>query len=135
MSGGAEGHRWYDTWEEGGTTVERFVDFIQQIIDDIGPGTAERRFCFTMDNLAAHLNTMVFDLIIGNGHRMVRRAPYYPVDGPIEYVFNTLQNLLNVFMREIHDMDTLRHHTHRIITSMGNFQGYFRHVGFEYHNN
>lgn len=93
--------RWYDLWEDGGTTNERFYEFVERIINGIGPGTEERRRCFTMDNLNAHLNPTVLGLIINFGHRVLFRAPYYPVDGPIEYVFNTLQNILCIYMRDI----------------------------------
>lgn len=48
--------RWYDLWEEGGTTNARFYAFVQRIINGIGPGTDERRRCFTMDNLTSHTN-------------------------------------------------------------------------------
>lgn len=55
---GAAGHpsaeRWIDMWNVGGTTVDRFVTFIQRILHDIGPGTPARRRVFTMDNLTAH---------------------------------------------------------------------------------
>jgi hypothetical protein len=38
-------------WTGEGTTGTRMITFIQRIINDIGPGTAQRRYCFTMDNL------------------------------------------------------------------------------------
>ena len=88
-----EADRWVDLWEEGGTTNERFYQFICRIIDDIGPGTPQRRRVFAMDNLNAHTNPTIFAMIINSGHRILFRAPYYPVDGPIEYIFNTIQNL------------------------------------------
>ena len=34
-------------------------------------------------------------------HRVVYRAPYYPVDGAIEYIFNVIQLLLHLRLREI----------------------------------
>jgi len=43
--------RWRDMWTSEGTTGTRMIAFIQRIINDIGPGTAQRRYCFTMDNL------------------------------------------------------------------------------------
>lgn len=126
------GERWYELWEEGGTTNERFIQFIVRIINEIGPGTDDRRRCFTMDNLNAHTSPTVWALIVGSGHRLVFRAPYYPVDGPIEYVFNTLQNILCVFMREITDMESLRVKVEDVIALFGNFWHYFEHVGFQY---
>ena len=46
--------RWVDMWTEGGTDVNRFMDFIDDILEDIGQGTPGNRRCFTMDNLIAH---------------------------------------------------------------------------------
>ena len=124
--------RWYDLWEDGGTTNERFYQFVERIINDIGPGTEERRQCFTMDNLNAHLNPTVLALIINSGHRVLFRAPYYPVDGPIEYVFNTMQNLLCIYMKDIYNMARLRNKVEEVIGSLQYFSQYFTHVGFNY---
>ena len=90
------GERWVDFEQKTGTTVLDFYQFVEQIIDSIGDGTPARRRCFTMDNLAAHRNRMVVQLIIDRGHRVVFRAPYYAVDGAIEYFFNTLQHDLTI---------------------------------------
>ena len=46
--------RQVDMWTEGGTDVNRFMDFIDDILEDIGQGTPGNRRCFTMDNLIAH---------------------------------------------------------------------------------
>ena len=48
---GANPRRWRDTWTGEGTTGPRMIDFIQAILNDIGPGTPQRRYCFTLDNL------------------------------------------------------------------------------------
>ena len=37
--------RWRNLWLDGRTTIERFLDFIEEIIQHIGPGTPERRYC------------------------------------------------------------------------------------------
>ena len=39
-------------WLEGETTGDKMIEFIQMILDEIGPGTPVRRRCFTMDNLS-----------------------------------------------------------------------------------
>ena len=72
--------RWYDLWEDGGTTNENIYEFTERIINDIGPGTEERRQCFTMDNSNAHLNPIALTLIINSDHRVLFRAPYYPMN-------------------------------------------------------
>jgi hypothetical protein len=55
-----------------------------------------------MDNLNIHHNPLVLHLIRQRGHRVVFRAPYRPQDGPIEYVFNTIETGLTAAMHAIH---------------------------------
>ena len=38
---------------------------------------------------SSHHNAQVSAMVLAAGHRIMFRAPYYPVDGPIEFVFNT----------------------------------------------
>jgi hypothetical protein len=40
-------------------------------------------------------------IIYAAGHRLAFRAPYYPIDGPIEFVFNTVQGMLRINMAQI----------------------------------
>jgi hypothetical protein len=42
----------------------------------------------------SHHNARMAAIIINAGHRLAYRAPYYPVDGPIKFVFNTIQGML-----------------------------------------
>ena len=46
--------RWSDLWTEGGTTVDKMLDFLQHVLDDVGPATPESACCFTMDDLNSH---------------------------------------------------------------------------------
>ncbi len=48
-------------------------------------------------------------IICAAGHRLAFCAPYYPVDGPIEYAFNTIQGILRIDMDQIVDEATLIH--------------------------
>jgi hypothetical protein len=74
---------------------------------------------------------MVLNLITaGAGHRYLFRAPYWSVDGPIEYVFNTIHTHLLLFFTQIHDLDQLANTLDEIIDGMGGFERYFFHVGF-----
>ena len=122
--------RWYEIWNCGGTTISKFIAIIRRIIGDIGPGTASRRRCFTFDNLSSHLHSQVMAVIYQAGHRVVPCVPYWPVDGVIEYVFNTLQVLSCVNLREIKDNDDLINHIQNIIANFERFTEYFRHAGF-----
>ena len=73
---------------------------------------------------------MVLGLITGNGHRYLFRAPYWYVDGPMEYVFNTIHTHLLMYYNKIHDLDELEHALDLIIADLTHFERYFFHVGF-----
>ena len=77
-----------------------------------------------------HKNPIIMDLISNAGHRVVFRAPYYAVDGAIEYVFNTLQTNLMVEYNNLHSLDDLRNTVNLIIGAILTFRPYFEHVGF-----
>ena len=130
IAGSQQGERWMDLWDEGGLDLPRFLRFIQRMLNDIGPGTPQRRRCFTMDNCSTHKSALVSQLIIAHGHRIVFRAPYYPVDGPIEYVFNTVQHDIALSMYQIHTIRDLIMKIHAVVRSMTNFVNYFVHCGF-----
>ena len=122
--------RWRNIWLEGGTTVERMIAFVQEILNSLGPGVPGRRYCITMDNLAAHKNLALQAMIVAAGHRYAYRAPYYAIDGPIEYGFNTIQTMLkpNAFL--ITDTVSLINQIGNAIQAMIDFEPYFRHCGF-----
>ena len=71
-------------------------------------------------------------IICNAGHRIAFRvrAPYYPVDGPIENVFNTIQGILRINMARITDMNTLTVEPLNAITSIQTFEQYFVNCGF-----
>jgi len=77
-----------------------------------------------------HKNPIIMDLISNAGHRVVFRAPYYAVDGAIEYVFNTVQTNLMVEYNNLHSLDDLRNTVNLIIGAIPTFRPYFEHVGF-----
>jgi hypothetical protein len=52
------------------------------------------------------------------------------VDGPIEYVFNTIHTHLLSYFTEIQTLDELETCLDEIIADMGHFERYFFHVGF-----
>jgi hypothetical protein len=123
--------RWTEVWMDGGTTIERFYDFIRRILDDLAhPRFVGRTFTFTMDNLNSHKNPIILNMIHTAGHQFVFRAPYWPTDGAVEYVFNTVQTRLKVFLNQLTTMDELRNRINLIIGTIPSFHRYFRHVGF-----
>ena len=88
-----------DMWTGEGTTGNRMIDFVRRIIEDLATiQVKDHRFCFIMDNLRSHHNQHMLAIIIAVGHRIVFRALYYPVYGPIKYVFNTIQGVLRVLL-------------------------------------
>lgn len=124
------GMRWFDCWEGKGTTLHRFSDFIEMILDDLDQLHPGRSFVFTMDNLNVHLNPLIQTMIIARGHRVVYRAPYWPMDGAIEYVFNTIHSRLMEYFNRLENLDELRNRIVLIVGQMENFHNYFIHVGF-----
>ncbi|KAL7524042.1 hypothetical protein ACHAXR_001378, partial [Thalassiosira sp. AJA248-18] len=122
--------RWHEVWTNGGTTIIRFYDFIRRILDDLAANHPGRLFVFTMDNLNSHKNPLILNMIHNAGHRYVFRAPYWPVDGAVEYVFNTVQTRLQVYFNQLTTMNELRNRINLIIGTIPSFHRYFVHVGF-----
>ena len=75
---------------------------------------------------------LVMGLIIDEGHRVVYRAPYWAVDGAIEYVFNTLHTLIEVLFNQIQSMEDLILAIEYVVSTLHSFRSYFEHVGFNY---
>lgn len=130
IAGNAGGDRWLTAYEDGGTSIQRFVAFIQQILNDIGPGVPGNRRCFMMDNLSAHHDALVQQMINNAGHYLVYRAPYWPQDGPIEYFFNYVEGILMTERYEIHTPAQLEGHINHIFATTTNFVNWFNHCGF-----
>ena len=122
--------RWSKLWTNGGTTGLRFLEFIEEINADLDVRYPGRSFVFTMDNLNSHKHPLVLHSILNAGHRYAFRAPYWLVDGSIEYVFNTIQTHLQVFCHRLHTMEDLENRINLIIGSIRSFHRYFTHVGF-----
>ena len=122
--------RWHEIWSGEGTTVDLFVAFMVRILDDLDERHPGRSFCFTMDNLTVHRNAGVVNEVINRGHRLVYRAPYWCVDGAIEYVFNTVHTILLSYYNRISNMDELKNAALLIFGSIPTFTPYFEHVGF-----
>ena len=80
--------------------------------------------------MTAHLHAAVIYAILAAGHRVVLRAAYYPVDGAIEYVFNSIQQQLTYWMHGILTGVNLEDAVRDIIGGMIDFVNYFYNVGF-----
>jgi transposase len=84
----------------------------------------------TSYNLTSHRSALIRQLIFAKGHRVVFRAPYYPVDGPIEYVFNTIQQELRMRVHTISTENDLVAAIQAIIANIPDFVNYFAHCGY-----
>ena len=126
---GRPSRRWVDTWSEGGTTIARFISFIRRVLQSIGQGTPNNFYVFTMDNLNSHRNVLVQQAIHLAGHRCVFRAPYYPVDSPIEHIFNSIQGALKLAQYRLRTWQHVKDEFYLILRRMICFASYFRHVG------
>ena len=103
---------------------------MERIIGDLEERYPGRSFFFTMDNINVHKNPGVVNEILNHGHRLVFRAPYYAVDGAIEYVFNTIHTGLLSYYNTITTMDELSNAAALIFGNIPTFVPYFQHVGF-----
>ena len=130
IDGQEASRRWAEVWVEGGTTVNRFLSFMEDLLDDIGYAEEDNFFVFTIDNLNAHKNIAVLAMIQHCGHGVVFRAPYWPVDGPIEFVFNTIQTLVRARLYEIRTSEDLVRAIYCSIASIDSFANYFINCGF-----
>jgi hypothetical protein len=122
--------RWAMLWEDGGTTVYRILEFVQGILNNIGHADGNEFFVLTMDNLNSYKNVAVVALIHLYGHGVMYHAPYWSVDGSIEYVFNTLQILLKAHLHQMRSNHDLRQAIIESIQGMIDFAGYYCNAEF-----
>ena len=121
---------WHEKWMHGGTTIERFFDFIDHILDDLAQNHPGGSFVFTMDNLNSHKNPLILNGLLNSGHRYVFRAPYWPFDGAVEYVFNSIQLKLKIYFNWLETMNDLRNCINLTVGGIHSFNQFFEHVGF-----
>ena len=120
-------HRCYT---EGNTDLWRFYNYTSNLCNWLAEHCPGRLFLFTMDNLNLHQSPLVQDLIHSFGHRMVYCASYWSCDGPIEFVFNTIQTMMQMDPEEVDDIRALVNKIIGIIGDMTSFKPYFIHVRF-----
>ncbi len=75
---------------DGGTTAARFVDFVR---DDLVPVLRKGRVV-VLDNLAAHNDRRVDELIESAGCAVIRLPPYSPDFNPIEQAISKVKTVL-----------------------------------------
>ena len=103
---------------------------METILESIGYATEDNFYVFTMDNLNTHRNIAVIALIHLFGHGVVFRAPYWAVDGPIEFIFNTIQTLIRARLYEIRTGQDLVGAIYESVQSIDTYENYFINCGF-----
>lgn len=93
--------RWINTWTEGCTTIKKYAEFIQEVLDDLEARHHGRPFCLTKENLNTHKNPLIEGIVFGAGHKIVYRAPYYAVYGSIEYVLTLFTHCCRFFVMKL----------------------------------
>ncbi len=121
---------WHKLWpqEEGGTTLFRMYTFIESNIDQLAIDWAGCSFYFTIDNLNIHHNHVLLHMIASQGHRYLFRTLYGSVEGPMEYVFNTIHTLLLKYLGPINNLDLLGNRIDTVVAQLTKFKNYFLHV-------
>ena len=84
-----------------------------------------RSFVFTMDNLSAHRNPLVTNRILNAGHRYVFCAPYWPVNGAVEYVFSAIQSKLRIYFNRLETIGNLRNRINLTVGGIFSFLSIF----------
>ena len=123
------GRRWIRFGKFPGTTVEIFLEFINQILGTFPVGGPQRTFLY--DNLRAHLHPSVFNAITFAGHQVVARPPYRPEWGPIEFVFNQLGRELERRIHSIADEGDFYREVLSILTILNGFDATFVRCGYQ----
>jgi hypothetical protein len=121
ISGGPDNERWVSFLQKASTVILDFANLIN----------AHRRRCFIMDNLSSHMNAYIRQIVNTAGHRIVFRAPCYPVDGSIEFVFNTIERALGSYFYTVRTDNELMQAVYTEIGKMETFVPYFLNCGYD----
>jgi hypothetical protein len=131
--------RWCKCIQNGGTTINIFRDFVDEICRDIEAApipVVDNHRIFLWDNLAAHHSAYVHQTVTGRGGNqqfsIVPRPPYMPKYGPIEYKICDITH--DVMKRKLADWDvpTLEREVLRAVQTIGPFNSTFRHCGYKW---
>ena len=95
------------------------------------PVTRDRTVMY--DNLSSHFSDAIQDLYDRSIHRNLARLAYLPKIAPVEYVFNQIEQALQVRMHEIHDKPQLMAAVRSIIANLSDEQisATFTHCGYQ----
>ena len=118
-------HRWIRVSTEKGTMSDVYKTFLlHKVCDSFNADEPQRTFMY--DNLGAHTNPLLYREVKKRGHRILCRPPYYPADGPIEWIFNQLGCKLRNRSSAIKNIKNLITEIHSIFANMTGFDDTFR---------
>jgi hypothetical protein len=130
------GRKWFRFKKEAGTTTAVFNAHVRRVAvslpDPLSVPPAGPSRTFMWDNLNSHLSAVVTNTVYAAGHTIMTRAPYRPCDGPIEYVFNQLQQELTKRLYLVkNDADLVREVTNIVMNiTAAAIDNTFRHCGY-----
>jgi hypothetical protein len=134
--------RWVRIFEVEGTTAATFADFCDHICTSIkqrAVDTGDTKRIFLWDNLSAHSAPIVHHTVkVRAGpvqFRIVRRPPYQPKYGPIEYAFCELICRLQDRIQRNWNHFTLRQEILNVLANLrmnGGFDRTFQHCGYSW---
>jgi hypothetical protein len=119
--------RWFTVNHIADTNQVTFVAFCDNLLTDIEthpcPGGNDDYRILMWDNLGSHLTPLVYQTVQGrpspNVFEIVKRPPYQPKYGPMEYIFCELGDQLRKLSCENWTHQQLKHEIEQILSSIG----------------
>jgi DDE superfamily endonuclease len=134
--------RWFTVKDTAGTSAVEFADFCELVCSDIEsqPLPVDSGRVFIWDNLSSHTSPLVYETVGARLNEVckfdiVRRPPYQPKFGPIEYVFCELGARLRQLSKPDWTVEILRQAIQNIAASLGmdgSFDRTFQHCGYRH---
>ena len=133
---------WIQVRKVAGTTALDFANFLNYVCGELetphpARGNLDDHRCFLYDNLSSHLSPIIAHTVENrpspNLFHCVRRPPYQPKYGPIEYVFAELAKRLEEQVRPHWDDNDLMNAIRATAANLGKdgkFHNTFVHCGY-----
>tara|TARA_A100000164_G_C21741139_1_gene692355 strand:+ start:304 stop:822 length:519 start_codon:yes stop_codon:yes gene_type:complete len=111
-------------YENGGSTKERFIDFLQNNIFQ-----KYKNHLLVLDNARAHNNNLVKQTIIDSGNKYLFTVPYTPKTNAIEMWFNQIKHTLKL-NKKVLKFNELKLEVKKSIRKVktNNYENYFKYA-------
>ena len=111
-------------YEKGGSTKERFVDFLQNSIFE-----TYKNHLIVLDNARAHNNNLVKQAITKSGNKYLFTVPYTPKTNAIEMWFNQIKHTLKL-NKKVLKFNELKEEVKKSIKNVKkiNYKNYFEYA-------